>query len=129
HVAIDALPGPTETLLIADESADAVLCAADLLAQSEHDAMASAMLLTTSTMLARHVEVELTRQLALLNRESIAAESLRQNGAIIVTPTLDDAFEIANAYAPEHLCLLLADPWAHIASVKHAGGIFVGEHS
>lgn len=129
QVAIDALPGPTETLLIADESADASLCAADMLAQAEHDAMASAILLTTSAGLAERILLELDRQLVTLGRASIAGASLAENGAIVVVPALDDAFEIANAYAPEHLCLLLADPWAHIASVKHAGGIFVGEHS
>jgi histidinol dehydrogenase len=129
EVAIDALPGPTETLLIADASADAALCAADMLAQAEHDAMASAILLTTSTDLANGVLSELERQMATLTRESIAGESLANNGAIVVVPSLEAAFEIANEYAPEHLCLLLADPWAHIASVKHAGGIFVGEHS
>ncbi|MEX1158135.1 MAG: histidinol dehydrogenase [Thermomicrobiales bacterium] len=128
-VAIDALPGPTETLLIADETADASLCAADMLAQAEHDAMASAILLTTSTGLSSLVLQELERQLAGLARESIAGESLARNGAIVVVPSLDVAFEIANAYAPEHLCLLLADPWSRLASVKHAGGIFVGEHS
>lgn len=128
-VAIDALPGPTETLLIADDSANAALCAADMLAQAEHDAMASAILLTTSARLAEQVLGELERQLAALTRENIAHESLARNGAIIVVPSLDVAFAIANGYAPEHLCLLLSDPWAHIASVKHAGGIFVGEHS
>ncbi len=128
-VAIDALPGPTETLLIADASADPALCAADMLAQAEHDAMASAILLTTSPELAGQVRNELQHQLSTLSRESTAGESLAHNGAIVVVSTLDEAFEIANEYAPEHLCLLLADPWAHIASVKHAGGIFVGEHS
>lgn len=128
-VAIDALPGPTETLLIADDSADTALCAADMLAQSEHDAMASAVLLTTSARLAREVPVELERQLGLLSRESIARQSLERNGAIVVAPTLPDAFDLANDYAPEHLCLLLEDPWSHIAAVKHAGGIFVGESS
>ncbi|HEX5165707.1 MAG TPA: histidinol dehydrogenase [Thermomicrobiales bacterium] len=129
EVAIDALPGPTETLLIADESADTALCAADMLAQAEHDPMASAILLTTSAVLAERVRDELDRQQASLSRASIAVESLESNGAIVVVSSLEDAFEIANAYAPEHLCLLLADPWSHVASVKHAGGIFVGEHS
>lgn len=129
EVAIDALPGPTETMLIADGSADASLCAADMLAQSEHDAMASAILLTTSARLAGEVRAELERQLAQLSRVEIAAASLAANGAIVVVNSLDDAFDIANAYAPEHLCLLLDDPWARIAAVKHAGGIFVGESS
>jgi len=129
EVAIDALPGPTETLLIADASADPALCAADMLAQAEHDAMASAILLTTSSDLAAAVRHEIERQLNQLSRSTIAAESMAANGAIVVVPSLDDAFDIANDYAPEHLCLLLENPWDHIASVKHAGGIFVGEHS
>jgi histidinol dehydrogenase len=129
EVAIDALPGPTETLLIADDSADAALCAADMLAQAEHDPMASAILLTTSADIADRVRDELERQQATLSRASVASESLASNGAIVVVPCLEAAFDIANDYAPEHLCLLLADPWAHVASVKHAGGIFVGEHS
>lgn len=129
EVAIDALPGPTETLLIADDSADPILCAADMLAQSEHDAMASAILITTSTELAECVSLDLARQIASLSRASIAQASLEANGAIVVVPTIEDAFDLANAYAPEHLCLLTADPWSQIALVKHAGGIFVGEHS
>ena len=129
EVAIDALPGPTETVLIADESASAVLCAADMLAQAEHDPMASAILLTTSSELARQVEAELERQLRPLSRASVARESLAANGAIVVVDSLDEAFDIANAYAPEHLCLLLADPWAWAPAVRHAGGIFLGESS
>jgi histidinol dehydrogenase len=129
EVAIDALPGPTETLLIADDSAGAALCAADMLAQAEHDAMASAILLTTSIALARRVLAELESQLGALERASIAAESLQRNGAIVVVADLDEAFDIANAYAPEHLCLLVADPWQHVARVQHAGGIFAGDAS
>jgi len=129
EVAIDALPGPTETLLVADDSADPMLCASDMLAQAEHDAMASAILITTSPDLAQRVSTELLRQLTVLTRESIARQSLETNGAIVVVPTVQDAFDLANDYAPEHLCLLTADPWSQIAQVKHAGGIFVGEHS
>ena len=72
---------------------------------------------------------ELERQLPALSRSAVAAEALERNGALIVTSTLDEAFELANAYAPEHLCLLLERPWDWIAAVQHAGGIFVGEHS
>lgn len=129
EVDIDALPGPTETVLIADAGADPELCAADLLAQAEHDAMASAILLTTSAELAARVEQELERQLERLSRAEIAAESLANNGAIVVFPDLESAFAAANDYAPEHLCLLLEDPWAHIGKVRHAGGIFLGEGS
>lgn len=129
EVAIDSLPGPTETLLIADEHADADLCAADMLAQAEHDPMASAILLTTSTNLAAAVASEIERQMSSLSRGGVAAESLRGRGAIVVVPDLDTAFDIANAYAPEHLCLLLRDPWSWVSHVQHAGGVFVGEHS
>lgn len=128
-VAIDALPGPTETLLIADESADPGLCAADMLAQAEHDQMASAILVTTSAQLAKSVSVEIERQLTSLTRQSIARESLERNGAILVVSDLPAAFDLANAYAPEHLCLLISSPWDWVSSVHHAGGIFIGESS
>ncbi|RIK45412.1 MAG: histidinol dehydrogenase [Chloroflexi bacterium] len=128
-VAIDALPGPTETLLIADDGADPRLCAADMLAQAEHDPMASAILLTTSVPLAAEVSTELAVQVERLERAAIARESLERNGAIVVVETLEAAFDIANEYAPEHLCLLLRQPWDWVNQVRHAGGIFVGEHS
>ncbi len=128
-VDIDQLPGPTETLLIADGSARADLCAADLLAQAEHDPLASAIMLTTSAELADAVEEQLAEQLPLLERAEIAGESLRNNGAIVVVPDLPTAFDIANDYAPEHLCLLIQDAWSKLDSVRNAGGIFVGETS
>ena len=128
-VAIDQLPGPTETLVVADDSADPGITAADLLAQAEHDPMASAILITTSEVLAGEVERELHDQLATLERQAIAGASLTANGLIAVVPDVEAAIELANAYAPEHLCLLLRDPWQAVPLVKHAGGIFVGEHS
>ncbi|TVR68747.1 MAG: histidinol dehydrogenase [Sphaerobacteraceae bacterium] len=128
-VDIDQLPGPTETMLVADESADPELCAADLLAQAEHDPMASAILITTSTILAEQVRDEIESQLGSLEREEVARQSLDGTGAIIVVDTIDEQFDLANTYAPEHLCLLVSDPWSHIDRVKHAGGIFVGENS
>jgi histidinol dehydrogenase len=91
--------------------------------------MASAILITTSARLATSVADALEGQFGQLSRESIARESLGRNGAIVVVDSLEAAFSLANDYAPEHLCLLLADPWSSIASVKHAGGIFVGESS
>ncbi|HYO30364.1 MAG TPA: histidinol dehydrogenase, partial [Thermomicrobiales bacterium] len=103
--------------------------AADLLAQAEHDPMATAILLTTSPRLAEAVLGELPRQLAELARGDIAAQSLATNGLIAVVPDVATAMELANAYAPEHLCLLLRDPWAALPLVRHAGGIFVGENS
>jgi histidinol dehydrogenase len=128
-VAIDQLPGPTETLIIADESADPEITAADMLAQSEHDVMASAILLTTSARLAGLVKDELAKQIDELERGPIASQSLTTNGIIAVLPDIETAVELANAYAPEHLCLLVKDPWEAVPKVKHAGGIFVGEAS
>ena len=128
-VAIDQIAGPTETLVIADETADIVLVAADLLAQAEHDALASAILVTTSRDLADRLPAEMARQAATLERREIILESLRRNGVIAVVDTLAEAVAIANAYAPEHLCLLVADPWALVPLVRNAGGIFVGESS
>jgi histidinol dehydrogenase len=128
-VAIDQLPGPTETLLIADESADHELVTADLLAQAEHDPMASAILITTSPMLAHAVLDELPRQLATLERAEIAGQSLAANGLVVLVPDIETAVDLANAYAPEHLCLLLHNPWSAVPLVRHAGGIFVGEDS
>lgn len=129
QVAIDQLPGPTETVVIADSSADPRLTAADMLAQAEHDAMASAILLTTSERLAHQVQIELALQLAQLEREPIARESLAANGVIAVVERVEEALDLANLYAPEHLCLLLRDPWDALSLVKHAGGVFVGEGS
>ena len=127
--AIDALPGPTETLLIADSAADPVLAAADLLAQAEHDPMASAILLTDSRTFADAVVDALAEQLPDLDRTDIVTASLRQNGMVGVVPSLEAAVALANAYAPEHLCLLTANPWDLVPLVRHAGGIFVGEDS
>ncbi|MBA3414335.1 MAG: histidinol dehydrogenase, partial [Chloroflexia bacterium] len=128
-VAIDQLPGPTETLLVADDSADPELVAADLIAQAEHDPMASAILLTTSHVIAAAVLAELPRQMADLERGEIAGQSLAKNGLVAVVPDVVTAMDLANAYAPEHLCLLLRDPWAAMPLVRHAGGVFVGDAS
>lgn len=128
-VAIDQLPGPTETLVIADDSGDAAIAAADLLAQAEHDPMASAILITTSSAFGDRVLQEIREQLPSLERAEIAAESLQRNGLIAVVPDLETAVSLSNAYAPEHLCLLTRDPWDLIGLVKNAGGIFIGENS
>ena len=129
QVGIDGLPGPTETVIIADDSADPALAAADLLAQAEHDMLASAILLTPSRRLAELVQVEVAHQLEILSRADIAAASLASRGGIVVTESLAQAIDLANAYAPEHLCLLVSDPWSLVGQVRNAGGIFVGEHS
>jgi histidinol dehydrogenase len=128
-VGIDGLQGPTETLLIADHTADPSLAAADLLAQAEHDPMATALLITPSQKLAQAVQAEVARQLPSLTRRTIVGASLAAQGAILLVSDLGEALELANEYAPEHLCLLVDDPWALVGRVRCAGGIFVGEGS
>ena len=128
-VGIDQLPGPTETLLIADESADPSYVAADLLAQAEHDPLASALLITTSEELAIRVRGEAEQQLHGLSRREIIEASLQARGGIVIVDGLDQALDLANEYAPEHLCLLTTNPWDLVGRVKNAGGIFVGELS
>jgi histidinol dehydrogenase len=129
-VGIESLPGPTETLLIADAAADPRYVAADLLAQAEH-VEASAILLTPSTTLAHAVVAEIERQLDLLPELNARAarETVSSRGAIVIVPDLITAFTLANGYGPEHLCLLLADPWPYVGLVRNAGGVFLGEHS
>ncbi len=127
-VGIANLPGPTETLLIADDSANPAWTAADLLAQSEH-VMGTAILLTPSRALAEAVQREIAMQVENLHwRDGILA-SLAANGGIVLTESIDQAVDLANAFAPEHLCLLTRDPWSLVGRVRHAGGIFVGEAS
>ncbi len=128
-VGIDGFYGPTETLVIADDSADPAWVAADLLAQAEHDVLASPILLTPSPNLAAAVAEQLARQLETLSRAEIAAQALANRGGIVVTADLTEAVELANAYAAEHLCLLVAEPWALVGQIRNAGGVFVGEHS
>lgn len=128
-VDIEALPGPTETLVIADRNADPALAAADLLAQAEHDVLASAILLTDSPEFARNVQAAVAQQLEELERAPIAAQALANHSGIIVVPSLDVAFELSNEYGPEHLCLLLDDPWRYVGKVRNAGGVFLGERS
>ena len=129
QVGIDQLPGPTETLLIADGGADAACIAADMLAQAEHDPMASALLITASRELALKVRDEVRRQIQELSRKETILSSLRARGGIVVVDDIEEALALANEYAPEHLCLLTQHPWDLIGRVKNAGGIFVGELS
>lgn len=128
-VGIDGLAGPTETVVIADESARPAWVASDLLAQAEHDVLASAILLTPSQGLAEAVQVEVGRQMETLPRADILAQSLPGQSGIVVIKDLDEAAALSNAYAPEHLCLAVADPWALSEKISNAGGIFMGEHS
>ena len=126
-VGIDGLYGPTETLLIADDSANPAWCAADLLAQAEHDELATSILITPSRELADAVAQNLKSQISNLSRRDIIAKSLAGQGAIIVVENLDEAIELGNAFAPEHMCLLVRDPWNWVGKVENAGGVFIGE--
>ena len=128
-VDIDGLPGPTETLVIADETARPAVVAADMLAQAEHDRLATAILLTPSEGLAEAVQAEIQRQVARLSRREILETSLAERSGIVLVRDLEQALDLSNAYAPEHLCLLTARPWELVGRVRNAGGIFVGEES
>ena len=128
-VGIDSLTGPTETLVVADESARVADVAADLLAQAEHDALAQAILITTSPSLVKELPQEIERQLAKLGRAELARESLEVRGAVVLVRDLDEAIRLANEYAPEHLCLEVGEPWSLLDSVRSAGGVFLGARS
>jgi len=126
-VGIASLPGPTETLVLADDGANPEYVAADLLAQAEH-IYAQAVLVTPSEALWREVEAALARQLATLPTAETARAGLAR-GFVVLVSDLAEGLAVANAYAPEHLCLLVRDPWALLPNVQHAGGVFLGEHS
>ena len=128
-VGIDGLAGPTETVVIADGGANPAWVAADLLAQAEHDLLASAILLTPSQALIEKVQVEIARQIEQRGRGEIIAASLENRGGAVLTSDLEQALQLANDYAPEHLALSVRDPWSLVEKVKNAGGVFVGEHS
>jgi histidinol dehydrogenase len=128
QVGIESLPGPTETLVVADAGADPVHVAADLLAQAEHEG-AQAVLVTTSEALWEAVREALEAGLVGLATAETARASLDERGVVAIVDDVEAALEVANAYAPEHLCLLVDDPWAALQRVRHAGGVFVGAHS
>ena len=128
-VGLDGLAGPTETVVIADATASPAWVAADLLAQAEHDPMASAILLTPDRSLAEEVKMEVARQIEGLSRNEIILQSLSQRGGVVLTPDLETAAVLADEYAPEHLCLSIADPDALATHIRNAGGLFLGEHS
>ena len=126
-VDIDQLPGPTEALVVADDSADPASVAIDLLAQAEHDPQASAVLITPSRRLAERVNREIEELLKRLSRREIIEASMARNGGIVLTNSIEEAIDLANDYAPEHMCLLIDDPWSKLGLVRNAGGVFVGE--
>ena len=127
-VSVDAIAGPSEILMVADGSTDPKFAAADLLAQAEHDKMSTAVLITDSEKLAKAVQAELEKQLAVLPRREIAEASVARNGKIIVTEDIDTAVSIANEIAPEHLELCLDNPFDYLSKVKNAGSIFLGKY-
>ena len=128
-VDIDMIAGPSDILVVADDSANAVYVAADMLGQSEHDILAGAVLVTTSEALAKNVNSELKRQLAKLPRYEITKTSLKNNGRIIVAKDISDAIDIANALAPEHLEVCVNEPFELLPKIKNAGSIFLGHYS
>ena len=126
RVAIDMIAGPSEILVVADETATPAFVAADLLSQAEHDALSSAVLITDSMALAQQVSAEVERQLKTLPREAIARASIETNGKIIVTSDLLCAIDVSNELAPEHLELCVKEPERYLAYVKNAGSVFLG---
>ena len=128
-VGIDGLAGPTETVVIADDSANPAWVAADLLAQAEHDLLASAILLTPSQTLIQKVQAEVAKQIEQRSRADIIVASLENRGGAVLTRDLAEAVDLANKYAPEHLALSVTEPWRWAEKVNNAGGVFMGEHS
>ena len=128
QVAIDMIAGPSEILIVADNTCNPAFVAADLLSQAEHDKLASAVLVTDSMELATAVQAEIEKQLKELSRYEIARESIDNNGKIIVAETLDAAIDIANAIAPEHLELCVDNPFDYLDQIRHAGSIFMGKY-
>jgi histidinol dehydrogenase len=128
-VGLDSLAGPTETVVVADLSAKPAWVAADLLAQAEHDVLASAILITPERSLAEAVQMEAASQMENLSRNEIISQSLTGRSGIVLTPDLETACTLANEYAAEHTCLAVADPQKMAALIPNAGGLFLGEHS
>ncbi len=128
-VAVDMIAGPSEILVISDSGSDPRILAADLLSQAEHDVNASAVLITDCPSLAEKTAEEIERQLPLLSREKIARASIEQNGKIIIAADLDEAVEISNELAPEHLELAVDEPFYYLGKVRHAGSVFLGRNT
>jgi len=128
-VDIDSLAGPSEIVVLADETADPEYVAADLLSQAEHDELASAILVSTSERLAEYVAAEVERQLSELPRETIARASIENYGAIIVTGSIEEGIEVVNRLAPEHLEVMVQNPTDYLGLIENAGAIFLGPYS
>ena len=128
EVSIDMIAGPSEIMVIADNTNNAKFIASDLLSQAEHDKNASAVLVTDSEEFAKEVSLELERQIPLLERSEIARASIDVNGKIIITNSIDKAVEIANGIAPEHLEICVDEPFKYLDKIKHAGSVFLGKY-
>lgn len=129
YVNIDSVAGPSEILILADESANAEYVAADLLSQAEHDELASAVLITTSEKLANQVKEQVEKQTAVLERKEIIEKSLNNYGAIILVSDFDEACELSNAIAPEHMEVCTAQPFELLPKIQNAGAIFLGHYT
>ncbi|RUM35539.1 MAG: histidinol dehydrogenase [Desulfobulbus sp.] len=129
RVRIDMLAGPSEVLIVADDKAEPAFIAADMLAQAEHDPQALALLITTSRSVAEQTLVALNEQVTRLSRREIAQEALDGRGAVFLVDTLDEAIELANEIAIEHLELQVREPWQWLPKVRHAGAIFLGSYT
>ena len=129
HCDIDMLAGPSEILIIADETANPIYTAADMLSQAEHDPLACSIVITTDLNIAEQVATEVAKQLEKLPRREIAAASIERNGLIIVAKNLDEAIDFANISAPEHLELLINEPFNTLPKIRHAGAVFLGHYS
>ncbi|MDA0024404.1 histidinol dehydrogenase [Brachyspira hyodysenteriae] len=129
EVSIDMVAGPSEVLIIADETANHIHIASDMLAQAEHDKLASSILVTTSKEIAEKTKEELYKQLEKLSRKDIASESIENNGRIIITETIDEAIYINNEIAPEHLEISIKEPFSVLSKIKNAGSIFLGDYT
>lgn len=126
---IDMLAGPSEVCVVADAGANPVFAALDMLTQAEHDAEAAAFLITPSAEFAAQVQAEIERQLTRLSRHEILREALDSNSAILVTESLEQAFDLANACAPEHLALMVRDPLAALGRIRNAGAVLLGDYT
>ena len=129
HCDIDMLAGPSEILIVADDKANPVYAAADMLSQAEHDPLACSIVITTSESLAEKISAEVEKQLAKLPRKEIASASIENNGLIIVAENIFEAIDFANISAPEHMELLVESPFNLLPKIKNAGAIFLGEFS
>lgn len=128
-VGIDGLYGPTETVVVADETANPAWVAADMLAQAEHDVLATAILFTSSRKIAEAIQIEMGRQLEERERADIIAKSLVDRGGVVITESMEEACALASDYAAEHTCIASDNPERYVDQITHAGGLFIGERS